>query len=200
MDAMEKRKRVMARSIKLGHCVCDPRKPCPCPLFHEKNICTCAGERLAVTGLVEASAVVTNAGAAPGNVLILTKPLGTGIVTLAGQLGKASAESIAAAEASMGSLNKAASEIMVRHHATACTDVTGFGFLGHLCRLAIESGVTAEVWCDRLPLLPGVMDYAAQGIFSGAMRIWPGAAGAGQRKNAMNIKKEAVMPKKRNTG
>jgi len=100
--------------------------------------------------------------------LILTKPLGTGIVSLANQIGKASPESVEAALASMTTLNKAASEIMVRRHATACTDITGFGFLGHLCRLVVESGVTAEIGFARLPLLPGVMDYAGRGMFSGA--------------------------------
>jgi selenide,water dikinase len=317
----EKRKRVMTRSIKLGHCVCDPRKPCPCPLFKEKNVCTCAGERVplnspdkpvrltehirsagcaskigqkdlhqvlaqlpkvedprlvvgmataddagvfklapgvtivqtvdvftpgvddpytfgkiaacnslsdvyamggipvtalsiigfpieslpakamadiirggmdvlkeagvillgghsindeevkfgfAVTGLVKDAEVVTNAGARPGDVLILTKPLGTGIISLASQIGRASPESVAAIMASMTSLNNVAAGIMVRHHASACTDVTGFGMIGHLRQMVLESHVTAELWADRMPLFPGVLDYAAQGMFSGA--------------------------------
>ena len=321
MDPKEKRKRVMARSIKLGHCVCDPRQPCPCTLFREKNICTCAGERVppestggevrltdfvrsagcaskisqkdlhqvlgmlptvkdprllvgtataddagvfrltpdvtivqtvdvftpgvddpftfgriaacnslsdvyamggkpitalsvigfpiyslphevmaeilkggmavldeagaillgghsindeeikfgfAVTGLIEKADLVTNAKAAVGDVLILTKPLGTGVISLANQLEKASPEAIEAIGRSMSTLNRVASEIMVRHGASACTDVTGFGLLGHLCQMVIESGVTADVWCDRLPLFPGVMEYAEQGMFSGA--------------------------------
>jgi len=321
MDAKEKRKKVMARSMRLGHCVCDPRKPCPCPLFKEKNVCTCAGERIpvektgkpvrltsfvrsagcagkigqqdlhrvlgmlpvvkdprllvgtataddagifrltpsvtvvqtvdvftpnvdeprlfgriaacnslsdvyamggtpvtalsvigfpldalphevmadiisggmevlkeagtillgghsindeevkfgfAVTGVISASAVVTNAGAKPGDMLVLTKPLGTGIISFANQINKASKESVDAAITSMTTLNRAGSEIMVRHGATACTDVTGFGLLGHLARMAVESGVTAEVWCGELPLLPGVLEYARKGMFSGA--------------------------------
>ncbi|MBN2447657.1 MAG: selenide, water dikinase SelD [Phycisphaerae bacterium] len=321
MDTMEKRRRVMGRSIKLGHCVCDPAKPCPCALFKERNVCTCAGEHLppesdsqgvrltqyvrsagcaskigqsdlhrvlamlpqvsdprllvgtataddagvfelqpgvllvqtvdvftpgvdepylfgriagcnslsdvyamggrpvtalsvigfpihtlpheamaeilrggmdvlaeagavllgghsindeeikfgfAVTGVVEQSHLATNAGAQPGNVLVLTKPLGTGIVALAGQLGRASQAATAAAAASMSTLNRAASEIMVHHGATACTDVTGFGLLGHLARMAVESKITAEVWCESLPLLPDVLEYAAQGMYSGA--------------------------------
>jgi selenide,water dikinase len=321
MDSREKRKRVMSRSIKLGHCVCDPRKPCPCPLFQEKNICTCAGERVppenagaavrlteyvrsagcaskigqkdlhrvlkmlpvvkdprllvgtataddagvfrltpevtivqtvdvftpgvddaylfgriagcnslsdvyamggrpitalsvigfpihslphevmaeilrggmdvleeagavllgghsiddeeikfgfAVTGLIEDSSLVTNAGAKSGNMLVLTKPLGTGIISLANQIGRAPEGAVKAIAESMSSLNRAASEIMVRHGATACTDVTGFGLLGHLCQMAMESGVTAEIWCDDLPLFPGVLDCAGQGMFSGA--------------------------------
>jgi len=311
----------MARSVKLGHCVCDPRKPCPCPLFREKNVCTCAGEKVpldeprvpvrlteyvrhagcaskvgqkdldevlkglpavsdprllvgtataddagvfrltpeltvvqtvdvftpgvddpyifgrvaaanslsdvyamggrpvtalsiigfpierlpsavmtdilrggmaglaeagtillgghsindeevkfgfAVTGVVKAADLVTNAGARPGDVLVLTKPLGTGIVSLASQVGRASAESVEAMTASMVALNRAAAEVMVRHGATACTDVTGFGLMGHLAQMAIQSRVTAEVWADDLPLFPGVLGYIRQGIFSGA--------------------------------
>lgn len=317
----EKRKRVMTRSIKLGHCVCDPRKPCPCPLFKEKNVCTCAGERVplasagkpvrltehirsagcaskigqkdlhqvlaqlpkvedprllvgmataddagvfklapgvtivqtvdvftpgvddpytfgriaacnslsdvyamggtpitalsiigfpiealpaeamadiirggmdvlkeagtillgghsindeeikfgfAVTGLVKDNEVITNAGAKPGDVLILTKPLGTGIISLASQIGRASPESVTAMMASMTTLNRVAAEIMVRHHASACTDVTGFGLIGHLRQMVRESHVTAELQTDKFPLLPGVLEYARQGMFSGA--------------------------------
>jgi selenide,water dikinase len=311
----------MARSIKLGHCVCDPRQLCPCALFKEKNVCTCAGERVpldepgkkvrlteyvrhagcaskvsqkdlhevlkklpavndprlivgtataddagvfeltpditivqtvdvftpgvddpytfgriaacnslsdvyamggrpvtalsiigfpierlphevmaeiirggmdvlaeadtillgghsindeevkfgfAVTGLVGASEIITNAGAKPGDVLILTKPLGTGIVSLAAQIGRASQEAIDAMGQSMTALNRRAAEIMVKHGASACTDVTGFGLLGHLAQMVIESKVTAEIWCDRLPLFPGVSDYVRQGMYSGA--------------------------------
>ena len=321
MDPKEKRKRVMGRSIKLGHCVCDPKKPCPCPLFKEKNVCTCAGERVppedagsavrltdfvrsagcaskigqkdlhqvlgmlpriedpriivgtataddagvfrlsddtilvqtvdvftpgvddpflfgriagcnslsdvyamggrpvtalsvigfpiyslshetmaeiirggmdvlkeagtillgghsindeevkfgfAVTGVIDEASLVTNAGARPGNALILTKPLGTGIIALAGQIDKASEEALAAVTESMSSLNRTASEIMVAQGATACTDVTGFGLLGHLCQMVDESKVTAEIWWSELPLFPGVMEYAQQGMFSGA--------------------------------
>ncbi len=323
MDKMqqEKRRRVMARSIKLGHCVCDPRKPCPCPLLKERDVCACAGERVptpstdkpirltehvrsagcaskigqkdlhavlarlpkiedprllvgmataddagvfrlasgvtivqtvdvftpgvddphtfgriaacnslsdvyamggtpvtalsiigfpietlppevmaeiirggmdtlkeagaillgghsindeeikfgfAVTGLVQESEIVTNAGAKPGDALLLTKPLGTGIVSLAGQIGRASPESLAAIMASMTTLNKAAAEVMVRHKANAGTDVTGFGLIGHLRQMVVESRVTAELWAGVLPIFPGVLDYAAQGMFSGA--------------------------------
>lgn len=321
MDAAEKRKRVMSRSIKLGHCVCDPRKPCPCPLFKDRNICTCAGERVptetgaspvrlteyvrsagcaskigqkdlhavlnmlplvedprllvgtataddagvfeltpevtvvqtvdvftpgvddpflfgrvaacnslsdvyamggtpmtalsiigfpihslrhevmaeiikggmavlkeadtillgghsindeevkfgfAVTGIVSNESLVTNAGARAGDALVLTKPLGTGIISLANQIDRASAEAIQAANRSMAALNRRASEIMVKHGATACTDVTGFGILGHLYQMAVESRVTVEIRFESLPLFPGVREYAEQGVFSGA--------------------------------
>ncbi|MDD4869949.1 MAG: selenide, water dikinase SelD, partial [Kiritimatiellae bacterium] len=321
MDAKEKRKRVMARSIKLGHCVCDPRKPCPCPLFKEKNVCTCAGERVsvetsgnkiklmeyvrsagcaskigqkdlhevlkdlpmvedarllvgmataddagvfqltedvtivqtvdvftpgvddpylfgkiaacnslsdiyamggkpitalsiigfpieklphsgmtdiirggmdvlkeagtillgghsindeevkfgfAVTGLINNKKIVTNAGAEPNDVLLLTKPLGTGILSLANRIGRAPEGGVDAMIKSMTTLNRVAAEIMVKYGAKACTDVTGFGFLGHLSQLVSESRVTVELWFNRIPLFPGVLDCARKGIFSGA--------------------------------
>ena len=319
-EQIEKRKRVMGRSIKLGHCVCDPAKPCPCPVFQEKNVCLCAGEHLpvddvvavrltehvrsagcaskigqkdldevlsrlppirdprlvvgtstgddagvfelrpglllvqtvdvfmpsvddprlfgrvaacnslsdvyamggtpvtalsiigfpihtlprramveilsggmevlaeagavlvgghsineeeikfgfAVTGVVERENLVTNAAAAPGDVLVLTKPLGVGMIALAGQLGRACERALQAAGTSMATLNRAAAEVMVRHGVKTCTDVTGFGLLGHLTRMMMESGTGAEVDFDALPLLPDVASYAEQGIYSGA--------------------------------
>ena len=317
---IEKRKQVMGRSIKLGHCVCDPAKPCPCPLFQEKNVCLCAGEHLpvddavpvkltehvrsagcaskigqkdldivlsqlpvandprllvgaatgddagvfeirpglllvqtvdvftpgvddpytfgriaacnslsdvyamggtpvtalsiigfpihtlphramaailkggldvlaeagavsvgghsindeevkfgmAVTGIVERDKLTTNAAARAGDVLILTKPLGVGMIALAGQLGRASEASLKAAADFMSTLNKTAAEVMNRHGVRACTDITGFGLLGHLCRMMMESASGAEIDFDSLPLLPGVMAYAEAGIYSGA--------------------------------
>ncbi|MCL1921799.1 MAG: selenide, water dikinase SelD [Kiritimatiellaeota bacterium] len=317
---IEKRKKVMGRSIRLGHCVCDPSKPCPCPVFRESDVCLCAGEHLpvkgtgkvrltqhvhsagcaskigqkdlhavlsklppvrdprlvvgvstaddagvfeirpglllvqtvdvftpgvddprtfgriaacnalsdvyamggtpvtalsvigfpihtlphsamaailrggmdilaeagavlvgghsindeevkfgfAVTGLVKRGHLTTNAAAKPGDALILTKPLGTGIIALAGQLGRASARASKAAAASMATLNRRAAEAMVRHRVKAATDVTGFGLLGHLTRMMLESKATAEIDFDTLPLLPDVMGYAQAGMYSGA--------------------------------
>ncbi len=320
MINMERRKRVMQRSIRLGHCICDPKQPCPCPLFREKNVCSCAGERLesptgavrltklvekagcaskidqaflkkvladlpsiddprvlvgvpagddagiydmgngqalvqtvdvftpavddpytfgqiaaansvsdvyamggtpltalsivgfparkipdealfqilaggidkmneagcaivgghsindaeikagfAVTGIIDKNRVVTNAGARPGDVLILTKPLGTGIVAFAAQIDRARPESIQAAAASMTSLNKTAAELMVQFGAHACTDVTGFSLMGHLAEMARSSGVDVQIIWDDLPLLEGVLEYAAVGILPGAI-------------------------------
>ncbi len=317
---MERRKRVMQRSIRLGHCVCDPKKPCPCDIFKEKDICLCAGERLdaptgpvkltqlvekagcaskidqaflkqvlkdlpavddervlvgvpagddagiydmgdgkalvqtvdvftpsvddaymfgqvaaansasdiyamggkpmtalsvlgfpvrkvadsimseilcggidkmkeagvavigghsindpeikagfAVTGMIEKDKVVTNCGARKGDVLILTKPLGTGIVAFASQIGRARNESIEASAKSMTSLNKTASELMVKFGAHACTDVTGFSLLGHLTEMALRSGVDAEIIWDDIPVFPGVLEYVVNGILPGAV-------------------------------
>lgn len=316
----ERRKRVMQRSIRLGHCICDPKKPCPCDLFKERNICLCAGERLesptgpvqltrlvekagcaskidqaflkqalkglpaiddprvlvgvpagddagvydmgdgtalvqtvdvftpsvddpytfgqvaaansvsdiyamggtpmtavsvigfpvrkvpdeamrailsggidkmneagvaiigghsindaeikagfAVTGTIDKDKIVTNATARPGDVLVLTKPLGTGIVAFAAQIGRAEAESVEAATASMIALNKKAAQLMVKFGAHACTDVTGFSLMGHLGEMALSSGVDVEVVWDDIPLFPGVLEYAAAGILPGAI-------------------------------
>ncbi|MBM4035961.1 MAG: selenide, water dikinase SelD [Planctomycetes bacterium] len=122
----------------------------------------------AVTGVVEPEKVVTNAGARPGDLLVLTKPLGTGIVALAAQLDRASPAALDAAARAMSALNRVPAELMVELGAHACTDVTGFGLVGHLCHVVRESGVTAEVWWDALPLLPDAWDYARAGMLSGA--------------------------------
>jgi len=320
MINMERRRRVMQRSIRLGHCICDPKKPCPCDLFKEKNICMCAGERLeaptgpvrltqlvekagcaskidqmflkqvlkdlpavddprvlvgvpagddagvydmgdgtalvqtvdvftpsvddpytfgqvaaansvsdiyamggtpmtavsvlgfpvrkvpdetmsqilsggidkmneagvaiigghsindseikagfAVTGTIETDKIVTNAAAHPGDVLILTKPLGTGIVAFASQIGRANADSVEATAKSMTTLNKKASQLMVKFGAHACTDVTGFSLMGHLAEMALSSGVDVEIIWDDIPFFPGVLEYVAAGILPGAI-------------------------------
>lgn len=310
----------MQRSIKLGHCVCDPKKPCPCPIFKDKNICLCAGERLesptgkvaltkliekagcaskidqaflketlgdlpmpedpnvlvgvpagddagiydlgngkclvqtvdvftptvddpyifgqiaaansvsdvyamggipltalsvigfpvrkipdqalsdilrggidkmkeagvsiigghsindaeikagfAVTGMIETQNIVTNSDAQVGDALILTKALGTGIISFASQISRASKASINAAAKSMTTLNKTAAELMVELGAHAATDITGFSLMGHLSELALRSGVDVEIVWDKLPWLEGVLDYAAQSILPGAI-------------------------------
>jgi len=310
----------MQRSIKLGHCICDPKKPCPCDIFKEKDICLCAGERLdaptaqvqltklvenagcaskidqaflkqalkdlpavndprvlvgvpagddagiydmgdgtalvqtvdvftpsvddpytfglvaaansvsdvyamggtpmtavsvlgfpvrkvpdkvmreilcggidkmneagtaiigghsindseikagfAVTGIIDKDKIVTNAGARKGDVLVLTKPLGTGIVAFAAQIGRANERSVEAATESMTALNKNASQLMVKFGAHACTDVTGFSLCGHLAEMALSSGVDVEIVWDHIPLFPGVLEYAAAGILPGAI-------------------------------
>jgi selenide,water dikinase len=320
MKDIEKRKRVMERSIRLGHCICDPKKPCPCDLLKEKNVCLCAGERLAVkegpvrltqlveyagcaskidqkalkevlggltfhsdprvligvpagddagvfqmgngqawvqtvdvftpsvddpylfgqiaaansvsdiyamggkpltalsilgfpirtvpdqvmrdilrggidkmaeagvaiigghsindkeikagfavTGLIDPKKIMANTGALPGDVLILTKPLGTGILAFASQINRAEPVWMQAAAASMAALNKNAAEIMPAHGAHACTDITGFGLAGHVANIASASKVDIEIIWDDLPLLDGVLECTARGIASGGV-------------------------------
>jgi selenide,water dikinase len=320
MKDIEKRKRVMARSMCLGHCICDAKKICPCDVLREKDVCPCAGESLdghagplklmelvqnagcaskidqatlrrvlqglpfiddprvligapagddagvyrladdlalvqtvdvfspsaddpyvfgqiaaanslsdvyamggrpitalsivgfpirsapdealrqilrggvdkmaeagvavlgghsindpeikagfAVTGLVHPERIVTNAGARPGDCLVLSKPLGTGIMTFAAQIGRAPSGGPEAAARSMAQLNRSAAELMLDCGAHACTDVTGFGLIGHVAAMAAASGVDVEIVWDDLPLLPGVLECLAQDIAGGAV-------------------------------
>ena len=329
MKDLDKRKRVMQRSIRLGHCICDPKKPCPCDVFTEHDVCLCAGERLdapagpvrltqlvenagcaskidqaalkqvlgglrfpsdprvlvgaaagddagvyqlddrtalvqtvdvftpsvddpytfgqvaaansvsdiyamggrpltalsivgfpirtvpdsalreilrggidkmaeagvsvigghsikdaeikagfAVTGVVDPARLTLRAGARPGDVLVLTKPLGTGILAFASQIGRAPAGSMEAAAASMTALNKTAAERMIEFGAHGCTDVTGFGLMGHLAEMAAGSGVDVEIVWDDLPLLPGVLECAEHGILPGSVERNRESAGA----------------------
>ena len=320
MADTEKRRTVMTRSIKLGHCICNPKQACPCDLFKEKNVCLCAGERLddvsddvqltqhienagcaskinqndlkialaglpeitdpkvlvssdtcddagiyqvsddlalvqsvdvftpsvddsytfgqiaaansvsdiyamgghpltalsiigfpietmshkimnqillggldkmeeagvavigghsikdtevkfgfAVTGQINPKKMVTNNQAQPGDILILTKPLGTGVVGFARQLGKASADAMQLISESMVELNKIPAEIMVDIGVKTATDVTGFGLLGHLSEIAVQSGVTAEIYSTQVPVFEKVLDYLKEGLISGAI-------------------------------
>ncbi len=316
----EKRKVVMGRSRRLGHCICNPRLPCPCDLLKERNVCLCAGERLpdapedirltdlvesagcaskisqndlkialaglpslddprilvssdtcddagvyrlgqdqalvqsvdvftpnvddpyefgqisaanslsdiyamgaipltalsiiafpieklnnavmhrileggiekmmeagvavigghsikdrdikfgfAVTGTVDPKHLVTNDRARPGEALILTKPLGTGIISFAHQLGKAFPFNMQAIARSMAELNKTASEVMVEMGVTTATDVTGFGLLGHLAEMAVQSRVTAEIYVDAIPIFDDVLEFVEREYIPGAV-------------------------------
>ena len=316
----EKRKRIMQRSIKLGHCICNPKQKCPCDLFNQKNVCLCAGERLensqeevqltkfvesagcaskinqndlkkileclpeisdprvlvstntcddagvykinnkfalvqsvdvftpcvddpyifgqiaaansisdlyamggkpitalsiigfpietlnhkimnqiilggidkmkeagvvvigghsikdneikfgfAVTGVVNPSKIITIDKAKPGDVLILTKPIGTGVISFASQMEKASASALMAISQSMTELNKIPSEVLVEIGACTATDITGFGLLGHLSEVVFQGGVTAEIYADRVPIFDEVLDYLQKGMISGAI-------------------------------
>ena len=125
---------------------------------------------MAVTGLLKPGEQLTNAGAQPGDLLVLTKPLGTGIVATAIKKAVAPAEAIAAAIASMTTLNRDGAEVARARGAHALTDVTGFGLLGHLTEMCRASGVGAEIWFDRLPLLPGVVELAKSGVVPGGTK------------------------------
>jgi selenide,water dikinase len=334
---LAKRRRVMERSHRLGHCICDVRRPCPCDLLREQNLCPCAGERpealaasevkltqlvrnagcaskispadldavLARLPAVEDPAVISGLAAADdaaiyriaddlclvqtvdvftpcvddprlfgkicaanclsdiyamgstprtalsvlafpseklsgeiiyqmlagametfkeagvslvgghsvkddeiklgfaitglinpklaaalekpnaGDALVLTKPLGTGVLTFARQIGRDFPEGTAAAEISMSALNQGAAEAMKETGASACTDVTGFGLFAHLRRMVRASGLGAEIFAEALPALPGALDALRQGIIPGviernreyvgeAIRIAPG--------------------------
>ena len=114
----------------------------------------------AVTGLVDPAKMLTNAGARPGDVVVLTKPLGTGVLATALKAGVASPGAIAEATASMATLNARAAVAALRHGAHAATDITGFGLLGHALNVARESHVTLEIRALALPVLEGALDLA----------------------------------------
>lgn len=122
----------------------------------------------AVTGLVDPGRVVTNAGLRPGDDLVLTKPIGTGVISFAAQSGRASPESLAAIARSMTGLNGPASAVMLEIGVSACTDVTGFGLLGHLSGMAVQAGVTVEITAESVPLFPGAAELVRRGYISGA--------------------------------
>lgn len=122
---------------------------------------------MAVTGMVKPGDHITNAGARPGDVLVLTKPIGTGIITTAGKQQRVSAEVLNGAIEVMSTLNKAAAEAMSRVGVHACADITGFGLLGHLRLITEGSGVGARVRLRDVPVLEGAMELLAQGIAPG---------------------------------
>jgi len=316
----ERRRRIMGRSIALGHCICNPQDPCPCDLFKQKNVCLCAGERVedapedvalttlvenagcaskigqedlkralsglprtsdprvlvssdtcddagvyrltprtalvqsvdvftpvvddpyafgeiaaansvsdiyamggrpltalsivafpierlsprimnrmmqggvdklreagvvllgghslkdreikfgfAVTGVVDPRRMTVNSRARPGDLLVLTKPLGTGTLSFARQIGRAPADGLAEAELSMRALNRAAAEAMAASGATTATDITGFGLAGHLGEMAAQSGVEIEIYGPAIPVFTGVLDLIRAGVVSGAV-------------------------------
>jgi selenide,water dikinase len=125
---------------------------------------------MAVTGVVHPDRVIRNVGVRPGDALILTKALGTGVIATALKRRKASKESVRAAVASMVTLNRAASAIMRTFPVHACSDVTGFGLLGHALEMARASGVTIVIEAARMPLLPGARRLAARGFLTGGCR------------------------------
>jgi selenide, water dikinase len=120
----------------------------------------------AVTGLAEPSAIMRKSGLREGDVLILTKPLGTGVVLAGHMRGLAKAAWLTAAIEQMRVTNAEAGRILRSHSPTACTDVTGFGLAGHLGEMLRASHMAARVWPDRIPLLPGALTLAAQGVES----------------------------------
>lgn len=120
----------------------------------------------AVTGVIHPDKVITNAGAKPGDMLILTKPIGTGAINTAVKLGKASEESVAAAIKAMTTSAAGASKAMRKLGANACTDITGFGLLGHAYEMAKAANVTLTIDSKAVPLLPAVLELIREGMLT----------------------------------
>jgi len=122
---------------------------------------------LSVVGIVEPGKQTTNAGARVGDSLILSKPLGTGIITTAGKQGRVDADVLQGAVDAMATLNRSASEAMTKVGVHSCTDITGFGLMGHLKSMVKGSGVCAEINLGQVPTLPGTWELLEQGIAPG---------------------------------
>jgi selenide,water dikinase len=125
---------------------------------------------MAVTGVIHPDKILRNVGVQEGDVLILTKPLGTGIITTALKKGKASEESVNEAVQSMTTLNATAAQVARKHPVHACSDVTGFGILGHALEMASGSDVTLVIESAKMPLLRGTPRLAEKGYITGGCK------------------------------
>ncbi len=119
---------------------------------------------LSVTGFIHPDRVLTKKGLLAGDSLILTKPLGTGIINTAIKGGLASGETVEGVTRLMAQLNKDAAEIMERYPVHACTDITGFGLLGHLAEMLAESSLSMRLSSRTIPVIQGTLEYAAMGL------------------------------------
>jgi selenide,water dikinase len=122
---------------------------------------------LSVTGFVHPDKILANQGLLPGDDLILTKPLGTGVMNTAVKAGLASSEQIRAITELMAALNREAAAVMNGFPITACTDVTGFGLLGHLAEMIAGTQVGVTVFSDKVPLISGALEFAGMGMVPG---------------------------------
>ena len=142
---------------------------------------------LSVVGYVDPKDMITNAGALPGDKLVLTKPIGTGVLSTQHKADKLDAESVKRLVGVMTQLNKEASEKMRDFGARACTDITGFGLLGHANNIARESGVTIEIDAASVPLIEGALEASKAGYV-------PGGSGKNQRFLAESVRIDADLP------
>ena len=124
---------------------------------------------LSVTGIVHPKRLVTNAGARAGDKLILTKPLGTGIISTALKAGRVGKKTEARVTKYMAALNKKASELMQEAGVHACTDITGFGLLGHACQIAQNSRVAMKIDSASVPVFTEVAEFARAGLCPGGL-------------------------------
>lgn len=122
---------------------------------------------LAVVGTIHPQRIISNAGAKPGDSLILTKPLGTGIITTAIKKGLVDTDVIKRVVDVMASLNRHASESMLSVGVNACTDITGFGLLGHLCEMVQTSGVGARIYASRVGVIKPALELAKEKMVPG---------------------------------
>lgn len=125
---------------------------------------------LCVTGTIDPRRIITKAGAKPGDRLLISKPLGTGVITTAAKRNTVTATDLATAIDSMLALNRQIAELMIRVDIHAATDVTGYGLLGHAGEIARQSKVALHITADAVPFLPGAIAYAEAGMIPGGLR------------------------------
>jgi selenide,water dikinase len=123
----------------------------------------------AVTGLIDPRRILTNAGAKPGDVLLFSKRIGTGVISTALKKGMAAPAHVDSSIEQMLILNRGACEAALAREVHACTDVTGFGLLGHAREMAVASNVTLEIRAGTIRFLPGAVEYAIAGAYSGGL-------------------------------
>lgn len=142
-------------------------------VLNEAGVCLVGGHTveddelkygLSVTGLITPDAIIRNSTARPGDLLILTKPLGSGIIATAIKGEMAPAKAVEEAVAWLTTLNRAAADLMRECHASAATDVTGFGLIGHCSEMARGAGVSMRLWLAAIPLMFGVTELMADGM------------------------------------
>lgn len=146
--------------------------------FHEAGVALVGGHSIkddeiklgfAITGVIDPAAATNLEKPRVDDALVLTKPLGTGVLAFARQIGRQIPDGVAAAEVSMATLNKFAAEAMQEAGASACTDVTGFGLFAHLRRMLRQSGYSAKLFASALPAFPDALDALRQGVIPGAI-------------------------------
>ena len=125
---------------------------------------------MAVTGIIKPGEEVTNASAQEGDIVVITKPIGTGVITTAGKQQRVNDEILGAAIKNMVTLNESASAAMMEVGVNACTDVTGFGLFGHLLEMLKASGVSAQINWSEVPLLDGAKNLAKSGVVPGGTK------------------------------
>jgi selenide,water dikinase len=122
---------------------------------------------MSVTGYIHPDKIITNSGAQPGDKLVLTKPIGTGIISTAGKAQEADPDVLSNAAKIMGVLNKGASEAMIEVGVHSATDITGYGLVGHTSEMARGSGVGIQLSLDAVPIIPGTLELLERGIVPG---------------------------------
>lgn len=155
---------------------------------------------LAITGIVDPATMMTNKAARVGDRLVLTKPLGTGIISTAIKRDQASPEQVDAAVEVMTTLNRAAAEAALATGVQAATDVTGFGLLGHLSEITEGSSVGARIDHRWVPLLPGVEDLAAAGVVPGGTNRNLASAGQTTRFEGLSEVMQTVLADAQTSG